>query len=436
MKASIFIGSSGATERYARELQQILIDEHEPDIEVIGWWRRDAFPVGTGTLEALEKTLGAANAALFVAAPDDLVTKKGREGRQPRDNVIFEYGLFCGAHGRERSALAVLPGADGNPPALASDFDGITQIHLVNMEPGPAFRDKNRDAILAWARRLKEIALPDDDYRPLVLPQTDAAVREVTGTARRLPDLANAIDSFAADFLRGVVKLFEARNYGYDKMYSALLRSNLRNCNSIYALDVLGPSAWIGPASFRYLSLQLWQYLRANASEGRLALVVSDILGSAIDRALANVTDKERHGPETLHESLTDFDSQRELRWSRGAPVTEYARILMWSKEELLSSIAEPVIAIHEAFHVPLFYLETPQGAEPRAYDYLVIRRDQPFEIFGFVSTRAANFNPEPLDPEKPGINKQYISHFEALLNREDIAFAIDARHYLSGGRV
>ena len=54
---------------------------------------------------------------------DDLTTSRGVEYSAPRDNVIFELGLFMGHLSRSRTLIAV---PQGGKVKLASDLQGLT----------------------------------------------------------------------------------------------------------------------------------------------------------------------------------------------------------------------------------------------------------------------------------------------------------------------
>lgn len=424
MKLRIFIGSSGASESTARRLQTIIDDERDANVEVTGWWNRRSFTFGRATLESLEATTESYNAAILVAAPDDFVIKKEVPGKQTRDNVIFEYGLFCGAIGRERVLLCTLPDSLGELPMLPTDLNGIMRLDLQPADDEETFCDVNRAGVRGWLAQLRNLESSGglDSY-----PRLASSVDELVGVGERRPHLVPEIDRFGSELLTSAARLLDTKDYGFAHMYGALLKRNLRSSTSIYALDVLGPSAWIGPMSFRYLSVQLWQYIRANTIEDRMVLRVSQALGDALNRSLAAAIDHERHPLRTLDSSLTDFDSKAEIDWRVDKPVTEYARILLWSRKELTSPIADSVIAIHEAFHVPLFFLET-DDLTRREYDYLLFRQDDTDEVFGFVSRRAQNFQPESVEGNKKG--KPLLDEFRKLLGDEQLMFALDARHY------
>ncbi len=96
-KPSVFIGSSTEGIEVAEAIQQALAPI--ADVEV---WTQGVFNLSEGYLESLLKTMKKADFAVLALSPDDLVVSRGQESRSPRDNVLFELGLFMGQLGRER----------------------------------------------------------------------------------------------------------------------------------------------------------------------------------------------------------------------------------------------------------------------------------------------------------------------------------------------
>jgi hypothetical protein len=62
--------------------------------------------------------------SLFVLTPDDLITYRGNNFRAPRDNVLFEMGLFIGAIGPER-VFAIVQQMDKPKMKIPSDLLGV-----------------------------------------------------------------------------------------------------------------------------------------------------------------------------------------------------------------------------------------------------------------------------------------------------------------------
>lgn len=157
MQPRVFIGSSQKDQRLARGVARILTKE---GVTALGWWDHSVFPYGKTLIESLELALRKANAAILVAGADDPVQKPGGETVwQPRDNVIFEYGMFVAVHGRERVALATSYGK----AELPSDVGGVLQIQLTppddvaktEEEFYAQFEERNREGILTWLEPLR-----------------------------------------------------------------------------------------------------------------------------------------------------------------------------------------------------------------------------------------------------------------------------------------
>ena len=77
------------------------------------------------TLESLEEQLDECDFAIAIAQPDDSVTMREETKNTPRDNVIFELGLFVGRLGRARTFLLE---PRGDEVHLPSDLKGLTTI--------------------------------------------------------------------------------------------------------------------------------------------------------------------------------------------------------------------------------------------------------------------------------------------------------------------
>jgi predicted nucleotide-binding protein len=83
---------------------------------------------GRTVLEKLEDHAAASKYAVVLATPDDVGrAKDGEEQPRARQNVIFEFGWFCGLLGREHVAVLHDPGVE-----LPSDLNGLVYIPLDN----------------------------------------------------------------------------------------------------------------------------------------------------------------------------------------------------------------------------------------------------------------------------------------------------------------
>lgn len=96
-RPTVFIGSSTHGIRVAEQIQLGLVHAAECAL-----WSQGVFGLSHGTLESLVSACAKYDYAILILTPDDLTTKRGIKGNSPRDNVVFELGLFMGALGREK----------------------------------------------------------------------------------------------------------------------------------------------------------------------------------------------------------------------------------------------------------------------------------------------------------------------------------------------
>ena len=88
-KPSLFIGSSSEGLDFARAARFLLTQDAEVTV-----WREGFFALGSTYIEALMNSLPRFDFAILVFTPDDAVNSREIENFGPRDNVIFELGLF------------------------------------------------------------------------------------------------------------------------------------------------------------------------------------------------------------------------------------------------------------------------------------------------------------------------------------------------------
>jgi hypothetical protein len=96
-RPKLFIGSSQKNEGVAGALADAL--EQTAEVRV---WNEGVFGLNQGFLETLLRLLEEYDFAVFVLASDDLTTSGDESRPSPRDNVLFETGLFMGVLGRDR----------------------------------------------------------------------------------------------------------------------------------------------------------------------------------------------------------------------------------------------------------------------------------------------------------------------------------------------
>ena len=95
----LFIGSSSESLTIAQAIQ-LGLDHENLEVKV---WTDGVFRASNFAIEDLMKAVESSDFAILILSPDDKVTSRGKRESAPRDNVIFELGLFMGALGRERT---------------------------------------------------------------------------------------------------------------------------------------------------------------------------------------------------------------------------------------------------------------------------------------------------------------------------------------------
>jgi hypothetical protein len=146
-KPRIFLGSSGEQAKLLRAITRGLSDV--ADVEP---WTT-TFNPGRSTLDRLVELSQEVDFAAFVFAQDDWTTTAASQSGQasPRDNVVFEAGLFGGALGIRRTFILHAHGSK-----LPSDLLGLTSVRYdpaTSPAEVRAINQKLRKAIETEGRR-------------------------------------------------------------------------------------------------------------------------------------------------------------------------------------------------------------------------------------------------------------------------------------------
>jgi predicted nucleotide-binding protein len=96
-RAVVFVGSSTEGLPVAKAIQKAL-----DSVADVNLWSQGVFELSYSYLESLIKALETSDFAVLVLTPDDLMQSRDHEAAAPRDNVVFELGLFMGRLGRDR----------------------------------------------------------------------------------------------------------------------------------------------------------------------------------------------------------------------------------------------------------------------------------------------------------------------------------------------
>ncbi|MDE6697174.1 MAG: nucleotide-binding protein [Muribaculaceae bacterium] len=115
MKPRIFIGSSSEGIKVAERVKAFFDDDFECFL-----WNDGIFKHNHGILETLLTSASLFDFGLMVVTKDDLSDVRGKLEFTPRDNVLFEYGLFLGRVGLDRAYMICEKGVK-----IPTDLKGI-----------------------------------------------------------------------------------------------------------------------------------------------------------------------------------------------------------------------------------------------------------------------------------------------------------------------
>lgn len=127
---SLFIGSSKEGLAVASAFAAAI----PADVASAALWSEGIFGASHFPIEDLVALLQNADFAALFATADDTVITRGKEFSAPRDNVVFELGLFMGAITRHRTFLIVPSGADVKIP---TDLMGINTVRYDSKGSSP-----------------------------------------------------------------------------------------------------------------------------------------------------------------------------------------------------------------------------------------------------------------------------------------------------------
>jgi hypothetical protein len=118
MKPRIFIASSTEGKPVAEAIRTVLRRDAECMV-----WSDGAFGLSRSNVANLMKEVETSQFGIFVFSADDTLATRGSLLSAPRDNVVYELGLFSGRLGPERCFFVTPEGADIHLP---TDLLGLT----------------------------------------------------------------------------------------------------------------------------------------------------------------------------------------------------------------------------------------------------------------------------------------------------------------------
>jgi hypothetical protein len=121
-KPKVFIGSSEEALEYGKAIKAKL--KYVASAEI---WNEDIWSPGQAMLENLIGRLPRYDFAVLILSAEDITLSRGRVTHSPRDNIIFELGLFMGHLGRSRTFFLC---SNRTKLKIPSDLNGIIYLPL------------------------------------------------------------------------------------------------------------------------------------------------------------------------------------------------------------------------------------------------------------------------------------------------------------------
>ena len=148
-RPALFVGCSSESLPVGRAIQSAL--DHDPILVKV--WTDGIFQASSFPIESLERELRHVDFAALVLSPDDVVVSRNTTSDAPRDNLVFELGLFMGVLGHSRTFLVYPRDIDIKIP---TDLKGITPLTYESCLPG-----EFADAIAPACNEMRSLMLTD-----------------------------------------------------------------------------------------------------------------------------------------------------------------------------------------------------------------------------------------------------------------------------------
>lgn len=179
-RPSIFIASSTNGLSVAEAVKSNF--EKTADVDI---WTENIFALNKSNLDTLINRSSFYDFAIFVLTPDDKATIKEKEQLIPRDNVLFEFGLFLGSIGPSRAFCIAEESV-----YILSDFSGITRaIYKTRSNLVAAVGD-------ACNQIKREMEAAEKQYRFSMLPSTSLAIGYYINFLRKVAQAFTEIKKF------------------------------------------------------------------------------------------------------------------------------------------------------------------------------------------------------------------------------------------------
>ncbi|KQN97001.1 TIR domain-containing protein [Paenibacillus sp. Leaf72] len=224
-KPRVFIGSARESIHYVNEIHMQLsyIAEVTP-------WSAGAFQANRYPMEDLEAQVDSNDFAIFVFSPDDLVNMRGKTFLSPRDNSVFEMGLFWGKLRRQR-VFCIIPNDTSKivEDLNADGFHVPSDLSGLNILQYEIRNDSNYSAAVNVACHVIKTSIASEGIFNDPLQEIGVLNQEIMAKNKLLEFFTEFIDP----------EMLENR---YENLYNGL--RNSYDLSSLNGFQVRGGAVW------------------------------------------------------------------------------------------------------------------------------------------------------------------------------------------------
>jgi len=151
-KPKVFIGSSSES---IYLVDALFTNLDNAGIAEVTPWYNGVFQGGNYTMDDIAKQLDSNDLGVFILDADDITVSRESVQASPRDNVIFELGLFMGKLGKERVLFVT-------PNELTESKAVLIPVKAQHVDPAKEYVEK--DGVKYEKRTINSFKVPSDLY--------------------------------------------------------------------------------------------------------------------------------------------------------------------------------------------------------------------------------------------------------------------------------
>jgi hypothetical protein len=247
---SIFIASASEGLDVANAVRDVLRGNigFEPRV-----WNESTFKPSMAFIEALEVELDQSDFAVVTLTPDDKSETRGQAHMAPRDNVLFELGLFMGRLGRERTYFVC---EKNNELKIPTDLLGVSPASYERRD-GQDLAEAVSMACSVMAKRMRDL-----DVRLKLTPEAETEKRLVSNFCERITgswwgrqwssqgderlSLFRIVGDHGANTVRVDGETFDAKGQLYGKWKTVAIGIRLRERTMFFCWEGTHPTTLAG----------------------------------------------------------------------------------------------------------------------------------------------------------------------------------------------